>query len=126
MIADPTQVYLSETTNVRNTIAEILNDPNYRILIENVPGQKIYIISGNPPGLTPEIIKGDTSKVDSLKNNFPKLLEQTNELINNLNDFMGLAKDSSGVYTPEKLNAFMVYYNNMLNNITLIKNYLEK
>jgi hypothetical protein len=126
MAEDPTQMYLSQTNDIRNTISGILNDPDYRILIENVPGQKIYIISGDPPSLTPEIIKGDTSKVESLENIFPKLLGQTNELIDNLNDFIELAEDSTGVYTSEKLNAFMVYYKNMLNNITLIKNYLEK
>lgn len=125
-MSDPTEVYLTQTNYVRNVIGNILNDPDYRILIENVPGQKIYSISGDPPTLTPEIIKGDTSKVDNIKNLFPKLLDQTNKLITSLHNYISVAKDSTGVYTPHKLNAFLVYYNNMLSNIILIKNYLEK
>jgi len=126
MASDPTQVFLSQTTDVRNVISSVLNDPEYQILINNVPGQKTYNISGNPPTLIPEIIQGDTSKIDPLKNTFPQLLYQSNELINALNNFISMAKNTTGVYTPEKLNSFLVYYNNMLGNITLIKNYLEK
>jgi len=126
MVSDPTELYLSQTTDLRNKIGSIINDPDYQILINSVPGQKNYTISGDPPTLTPFITDGDTSKVDSLKDDFPALLAETNELINSLNNYISIAKESQGVYTPEKLNAFLVYYNNMLNNIIVIKKYLEK
>jgi hypothetical protein len=126
MVSDPTELYLSKTSELRNKIGSIINDPDYQILINSVPGQKNYSIKGDPPTLTPFIIEGDISKVETLREDFFSLRKDTDELIDALNNYISIAKESQGVYTPEKLDAFLVYYNNMLNNIILIKKYLEK
>jgi len=122
----PEQDYLNETKDLQNVIGTILNDTNYKILMDNVPGQKIYNIVGNPPTLESSILQGDPSKVEEISSKFPELLEKTNKLIDSLTQFILIAENTNGVYTPEKMKTFVVYYTNVLNNAIIIKKYLEK
>jgi len=123
--SNPTQDYLNAIKNDQNVISNIISDPNFSILINNVPGQNIFNIAGNPPTVSQIIIPGNPDKVNVLKNKFSQLLLQADQLISAINDYIAIAQNTTGVYTPEKLNAFNLYYKNMLNNIQIIKKYIK-
>ena len=116
--------YLDDTKSVRDTIKDIITNPDYAVLINNVPGQTIFDITGDPPTVTKNILEGDTSKLTDI--NRTELITLTNNLITALNTFISIASNaSSDVYTPEKLQTFLIYYKNMLNNTQIIFDYLN-
>ena len=116
--------FLNQTNDVRTTIQSILSDPGYLVLINNVPGQTIFnITGGNHPTLAKSILQGNEDLVKNLKGN-KKLINQTDTLIDALNNYISITQNTVDVYTPDKKAAFMVYYNNMLKNIQIIKNYI--
>ena len=122
--SDPKQQFLNDTLNDRTIISNILSDSNFEILVNNVPGQTVFNIAGDPPTLTKTISEGNPQKIN-LNVNLNKLNEKCDQIISAINNYILIAQNSIGVYTPERLDAFVLYYQNMVNNINIIKNYIN-
>ena len=120
---DPTKQFLSDTLNDRTIISNILSDSEFMLLVNNVPGQTVFNISGDPPVLSKTISEGNVTKLNGL--NFSKLFSKCDEIILAINNYISKAQNST-IYTPERLNAFVLYYENMVNNVNIIKNYILK
>jgi hypothetical protein len=121
--SDPTQQFLSDTLNDRTIISNILSDSEFMLLVNNVPGQTVFNISGDPPVLSKTISEGNVTKLNSSKLNFSKLSSKCDEIILAINNYISKAQNST-IYTPERLKAFELYYENMVNNISIIRNYI--
>jgi len=119
-----TKPFLESTYSDRQAIATIIGDPEYSLLIKYVPEQVFFTISGTPPTLTKDTIPGDASKITQFKGN-AKLIEKTNTLMKALSSYINTAQTSTDVYTQDKLKAFVLYYQTMLNNIGIINNFLQ-
>lgn len=116
------QQFLNSTLKDRTTMSEILSDPDFVLLMNNVPGQTVFNISGNPPVIKKSVTQGNPDKIKGLP--FSKLIESCDKIIDAINNYISIAKNTEGVYTLERLEAFMLYYRNMINNIIIIKNYI--
>jgi hypothetical protein len=103
---------------------KILNDPDYNEIKDLVPGLITYTIN-KQISITPVTSKGDLNKLNELKSKWPSVLEKCKELVLLLEHFIKLAENSVGVYTPEQLKVFVVYYNNIINNTSKIINYIS-
>ena len=124
--SDPTQQFLSDTLNDRTIIANILSDAEFIILMNNVPGPTVFNISGDPPVLTTTVIEGNHEILTGLKLSklkLSKLSSKCDELILAINNYISKAQNST-IYTPDRLKAFELYYENMVNNINRIKQYI--
>jgi len=119
-----TKKYLNDTVDVRKKIHIIINDSQFKEVLKYTPGLSEFKMSGDPPSISVLKTQGDPTKISKLDNT--KLLIKASELIDLINEYIELAQSTTDVYTPDQLKAFNVYYQNMLNNIKIIKGYLEK
>ena len=119
-----TKKYLDDTLDVRKKIHIIINDPQFKEVLKYTPGLSEFKMSGDPPSISVLKTQGDPTKISKLDTT--KLLVKANDLIDLVNEYIKLAQATTDVYKPAKLKSFNVYYQNMLNNIKIIKEYLEK
>ena len=106
-----------------DVITNVINNKDYKILIENVPGINNLELTSDQKHVEQIINKGDTSK---LKNHdFSKVLELIKNTIPVI-DLLIIYASESGIYTKIRLQAFRTYYLVMKNNNNLIINYFGK
>jgi len=117
-----TQEFLKNTLIDRTIISDVLSDENFVFLMNNVPGQTVFNISGTPPVVSKTITQVNPEKIKDLP--FSKLIGLCDKIISAINNYILTAKNTNGVYTKERLDAFLIYYENMVNNIIIIKNYI--
>jgi hypothetical protein len=102
----------------------LLNDPDYIKFKELVPGIITYTINKKIT-ITPVTSEGDLNKLNELRDKWPSVLKKCKELIILLEQLIKLAENSVGVYSPEQLKVFVVYYTNFINNTSKIIKYIS-
>ena len=102
-------------------INKLINSNDFNKLKVYVPGLTNLNLDKSTNTIVKEITKGDIPKLNEMKDTTPQLISDCDTLTKDLTELISLAQNSEGVYTPSQLNAFTVYYTNLLNNVNLIK-----
>jgi hypothetical protein len=105
-----------------DVITNVINNKDYKILIENVPGINNLELTSDQKHVEQIINKGDTSK---LHQDFSKVIELIKGTIPVIDQLIIYASES-GIYTKIRLQALRTYYLVMKNNNNLIINYFGK
>jgi hypothetical protein len=106
---------------ILSKINDVINSELFNKVKIYVPGLTNYVLVDN--AIVQEITKGDLNELNKLP--FPQILKDCDILTEYLKEIISMAQNSENVYTPGELQAFLVYYTNLLNNVNLIKNKIK-
>ena len=117
------QKYFNENLQpLFDKITQLINNNDYKILIENVPGISNLELTSDQKHVEQIINKGNISKINKDFSEVLKLIKDTIPVIDQL---ISYATDSN-IYTKIRLQALRTYYLVMKNNNNLIINYFGK
>jgi hypothetical protein len=90
-----------------------------------VPNQVLLSVDASGQAVT-TISPGDPKKLQSLKEQWKTTLGYSIQLNQLYKELIEKASKSTGVYTPERLKAFVTYYTILQTNVETVINYLNK
>lgn len=119
---DAEQDFFKKNESILNGISKIINDQEYTNIVNQVPGQIELVVDPKTVQITKEYNK-PTGTPDLKKKDF--IVSKTKELLDLYNKFIIAAQNDPVVYTPDRLKALTVYYQNKIDNCKIILNYFS-